>query len=52
MAILSGQYVGSAAEDFVQLMKENNRAVIVWRTNYWLYRGNLCSSIYLMDIKL
>ncbi len=29
MAILSGQYVGSAAEDFVQLMKENNRAVIV-----------------------
>ena len=29
MVILSGQYVGSAAEDFVQLMKENNRAVIV-----------------------
>lgn len=29
MVILSGQYTGSAAEDFVQLMKENKRAVIV-----------------------
>lgn len=29
MVILSGQYVGSAAEDFVLVMKENKRAVIV-----------------------
>lgn len=29
MVILSGQYVGSAAEDFVLVMKENKRAVVV-----------------------
>ena len=29
MIILSGKYVGSASEDFVQLMKEFKRAVII-----------------------
>ena len=29
MVILSGQYVGSAAEDFVQIMKEHNRATVI-----------------------
>lgn len=29
MVVLSGQYVGSAAEDFVMIMKENKRAIIV-----------------------
>lgn len=29
MVILSGQYVGSAAEDYVEVMKENHRATIV-----------------------
>lgn len=29
IVILSGQYVASATEDFVQLMRENNRAIIV-----------------------
>ena len=29
MIVLSGKYVGSAAEDFVILMKENKRATII-----------------------
>lgn len=29
MVILTGQYVGSAAEDFVQIMKEHNRATVI-----------------------